>query len=78
MHNWDFEPRKVSRAAQQLLKLMADKPILVLKDINHRLFGLIEELSIVQVKNHLLWIKKIQNLIASGIAWRFNSDEEVP
>jgi hypothetical protein len=40
----------VSRAAQQLLKLMADKPILVLKDINHRLFGLIEELSIVQVK----------------------------
>jgi Putative zinc-RING and/or ribbon len=49
VHNWDFEPRKVSRAAQQLLKLMADKPILVLKDINHRLFGLIEELSVVQV-----------------------------
>lgn len=50
VHNWDFEPRKVSRAVRQLHKLMINKPVLPLKDINPQLFGLVEELSMVQVK----------------------------
>jgi len=40
---------------------MADKPVLVLKDLNPRLFGLVEELSIVQVI-FIQFSKKKENL----------------
>ncbi|XP_059475079.1 differentially expressed in FDCP 8 homolog A isoform X2 [Neocloeon triangulifer] len=82
VHNWDFEPRKVSRAAQQLLKLMAEKPVLVLKDLNPRLFGLVEELSVIQgLREDLLQMKRYlstcDSAIAQHIMWQVGSKQHL-
>ncbi|KAF4517776.1 hypothetical protein B566_EDAN002981 [Ephemera danica] len=59
VHNWDFEPKRISRAARQLLKLMMNKPVLLLKEINPQLFALVEELSLVQgLREELLLMKR--------------------
>ncbi|XP_065341190.1 differentially expressed in FDCP 8 homolog A isoform X2 [Cloeon dipterum] len=78
VHNWDFEPRKVSRAAQQLLRLMAEKPVLILKDLNPRIFGLVEELSVVQgLRENLLQMKRYLSTCDSAISehlmWQLGS-----
>lgn len=48
IHNWDFTPRKVSRASLQFLRLMMRKPILNIELLNSSLFGFVTELSIVK------------------------------
>lgn len=49
LHNWDFEERRVCRASKQLLRLMEKRPVLNLQQLNPRLFGFVEELSLVKV-----------------------------
>ena len=57
VHNWDFEERRVCRASKQLLCLMEKRPVLQLQQLNPRLFGFIEELSLVKVIRNccLIW-----------------------
>ena len=47
--NWDLEPRPVSRASKQFLKLMEKKPIINVESINPHLFNFVEELAIIKV-----------------------------
>lgn len=49
VHNWDFDERRVCRASKQLLRLMEKRPVLNLQQLNPRLFGFVEELSVVKV-----------------------------
>lgn len=49
VHNWDFEERRVCRASKQLLRIMEKRPVLKLQQLNPRLFGFVEELSLVKV-----------------------------
>ncbi|NXV16686.1 DEFI8 protein, partial [Cepphus grylle] len=44
IHNWDFEPRKVSRCSMRYLALMVSRPVLKLREINPLLFNYVEEL----------------------------------
>uniref|UniRef100_A0A2K6GIT5 Differentially expressed in FDCP 8 homolog n=1 Tax=Propithecus coquereli TaxID=379532 RepID=A0A2K6GIT5_PROCO len=44
VHNWDFEPRKVSRCSMRYLALMVSRPVLRLREINPLLFNYVEEL----------------------------------
>ncbi|XP_008561719.1 PREDICTED: differentially expressed in FDCP 8 homolog isoform X2 [Galeopterus variegatus] len=44
VHNWDFEPRKVSRSSMRYLALMVSRPVLRLREINPLLFNYVEEL----------------------------------
>ncbi|ETE69159.1 Differentially expressed in FDCP 8 [Ophiophagus hannah] len=44
IHNWDFEPRKVSRCSMRYLVLMVSRPVLKLRETNPLLFNYVEEL----------------------------------
>lgn len=50
IRNWDMEPRLVSRAAAQLLTLLEERSVLVLEELNPKLFTLVPDLSLVKVK----------------------------
>lgn len=59
LHNWDFEPRKVSRASKQFLKLMTSKAVIRIQDVNPMLFNFVEELNDVKkLREELLIMKK--------------------
>ena len=47
--NWDFEPRKVSRGAYQLLFLLENKPVLIVEDLNPKLFSRVPYLALIKV-----------------------------
>ncbi|KAM9047082.1 differentially expressed in FDCP 8 homolog isoform 7-T9 [Megaptera novaeangliae] len=49
VHNWDFEPRKVSRGSMRYLALMVSRPVLRLREINPLLFNYVEELVEIRV-----------------------------
>lgn len=49
IRNWDIEPRRVSRAAAQLLMLLENRPVLSLEELNPKLFELVPDLSLVKV-----------------------------
>ncbi|XP_047649510.1 differentially expressed in FDCP 8 homolog isoform X7 [Phacochoerus africanus] len=49
VHNWDFEPRKVSRGSMRYLSLMVSRPVLRLREINPLLFNYVEELVEIRV-----------------------------
>lgn len=49
IRNWDMEPRKVSRYAAQLLGLLNERPVLLLEDLNKKLFNLVPDLSQLKV-----------------------------
>uniref|UniRef100_A0A674JJ94 Differentially expressed in FDCP 8 n=1 Tax=Terrapene triunguis TaxID=2587831 RepID=A0A674JJ94_9SAUR len=49
IHNWDFEPRKVSRCSMRYLALMVSRPVLKLREINPLLFNYVEELVEIRV-----------------------------
>ncbi|XP_055528796.1 differentially expressed in FDCP 8 homolog [Wyeomyia smithii] len=44
MNNWDFKPRKVSRASLQQIRLMYHRPVINLEQKNPRLFALVPKL----------------------------------
>lgn len=50
IRNWDMEPRLVSRAAAQLLTLLEERSVLLLEELNPKLFTLVPDLSVVKVK----------------------------
>ncbi|XP_027629259.1 differentially expressed in FDCP 8 homolog isoform X2 [Tupaia chinensis] len=51
VHNWDFEPRKVSRSSMRYLALMASRPVLRLREINPLLFSYVEELVEIRLQD---------------------------
>ncbi|XP_075795920.1 differentially expressed in FDCP 8 homolog isoform X2 [Pelodiscus sinensis] len=58
IHNWDFEPRKVSRCSMRYLALMVSRPVLRLREINPLLFNYVEELvEIRKLRQDILLMK---------------------
>nr|XP_019835090.1 PREDICTED: differentially expressed in FDCP 8 homolog isoform X1 [Bos indicus] len=58
VHNWDFEPRKVSRGSMRYLALMMSRPVLRLREINPLLFNYVEELvEIRKLRQDILLMK---------------------
>ncbi|XP_055477042.1 differentially expressed in FDCP 8 homolog isoform X2 [Psammomys obesus] len=58
VHNWDFEPRKVSRCSMRYLALMLSRPVLRLREINPLLFNYVEELvEIRKLRQDILLMK---------------------
>lgn len=59
LHNWDFEPRKVCRAAKQYLKLMITKAAMQIQDVNPMLFSFVDEINeIKKLREEILIMKK--------------------
>lgn len=61
LHNWDFQPQPVSRAALQIISYLKntlfhfDRPVLInLVEVNGMLYGLVDELIQVKVKFQML------------------------
>ncbi|XP_034658154.1 differentially expressed in FDCP 8 homolog [Drosophila subobscura] len=48
IHNWDFSPRRVSRAAQQEIRLFLDRALIRLEEDNPKLFVFVEKLCAVK------------------------------
>ncbi|XP_065565475.1 differentially expressed in FDCP 8 homolog isoform X2 [Artemia franciscana] len=44
IHNWDFKPRPVSNGSYQYLRIMEKVAVINMDDLNHKIFGLVEEL----------------------------------
>ncbi|XP_029464196.1 differentially expressed in FDCP 8 homolog isoform X3 [Rhinatrema bivittatum] len=58
IHNWDFEPRKVSRCTMRYLTLMVARPVLKLRESNPLLFNYVEELvEIRKLRQDILLMK---------------------
>ncbi|XP_069700928.1 differentially expressed in FDCP 8 homolog A isoform X2 [Periplaneta americana] len=75
VHNWDFEERRVCRASKQLLRIMEKRPVLKLQQLNPRLFGFVEELSLVKkIREDILVMKKYfvscRDAIESRLLWQ--------
>ncbi|XP_029464199.1 differentially expressed in FDCP 8 homolog isoform X5 [Rhinatrema bivittatum] len=51
IHNWDFEPRKVSRCTMRYLTLMVARPVLKLRESNPLLFNYVEELVEIRLQD---------------------------
>lgn len=72
LHNWDFEPRKVCRASKQFLKLMLNKAVMRIQDVNPMLFNYVEELSEVKkLREEILIMKKYLLLCKTAMNERF-------
>lgn len=50
IRNWDMEPKRVSRSAAQLLHLLNERPVLLLEQLNPKLFELVPDLSLIKVR----------------------------
>ncbi|XP_062601643.1 differentially expressed in FDCP 8 homolog [Saccostrea cucullata] len=72
LHNWDFEPRKVSRASKQFLKLMTSKAVMRIQDVNPMLFNFVEELNDVKkLREELLIMKKYLLVCSEAMEKKF-------
>ncbi|XP_022331608.1 differentially expressed in FDCP 8 homolog A-like [Crassostrea virginica] len=72
LHNWDFEPRKVSRASKQFLKLMKSKAVIRIQDVNPMLFNFVEELNDVKkLREELLIMKKYLLVCSEAMSQKF-------
>ncbi|XP_014240512.1 differentially expressed in FDCP 8 homolog isoform X1 [Cimex lectularius] len=77
MHNWDFEPKPVSQAAYQLIKMTKERPLIIL---DNSLYPLIEELNKIkkmreQLGHMKLYISTCRSSLESGfhkreLEWR--------
>ncbi|XP_058792983.1 differentially expressed in FDCP 8 homolog isoform X2 [Phymastichus coffea] len=75
IRNWDIEPRKVSRAAFQLLTLMQNKPVLILENLNQKLFTLVPDLSLIKRLREELQMMKQYLVVCpdasnQGLPWK--------
>ncbi|XP_044006053.1 differentially expressed in FDCP 8 homolog [Aphidius gifuensis] len=75
IRNWDMETRKVSRYAAQLLGLLNKRPVLLLEDLNKKLFSLVPDLSLLKkLREELQMMKKYlvfcPDADAKGLPWR--------
>jgi hypothetical protein len=69
VHNWDFEPRPVSQATAQYLRLMYKKPVINICSVNPKLFAVVPELDQVdQFRRQIILMKKYLSVcrVASG------------
>ncbi|XP_077993669.1 differentially expressed in FDCP 8-like [Glandiceps talaboti] len=58
VHNWDFDARKVSRSSRQFLRLMGQRAVIKIQDVNPMLFNYVEELSQVgKLREDILMMK---------------------
>lgn len=75
IRNWDMEPRLVSRAAAQLLTLLEERSVLMLEELNPKLFTLVPDLSLVKkmreemqmMKRYLVLCPEASN---QGLPWK--------
>ncbi|XP_014226089.1 differentially expressed in FDCP 8 homolog isoform X1 [Trichogramma pretiosum] len=75
IRNWDMEPKRVSRAAHQLLNLLQSKPVLLLEELNEKLFSLIPDLALIKrhreemqmMKQYLIVCPEANN---QGLPWK--------
>ncbi|OAD60509.1 Differentially expressed in FDCP 8 like protein [Eufriesea mexicana] len=75
IRNWDMEPRLVSRAAAQLLTLLEERSVLLLEELNPKLFTLVPDLSVVKkmrqemqmMKRYLVLCPEANN---QGLPWK--------
>ncbi|XP_076753258.1 differentially expressed in FDCP 8 homolog isoform X2 [Xylocopa sonorina] len=75
IRNWDMEPRLVSRAAAQLLTLLEERSVLLLEELNPKLFTLVPDLSLVKrmreemqmMKRYLVLCPEANN---QGLPWK--------
>ncbi|XP_012253345.2 differentially expressed in FDCP 8 homolog isoform X2 [Athalia rosae] len=75
IRNWDMEPRKVSRAAAQLLEILEQRPVLNVEQLNPKLFTLVPDLTLVKklreelqmIKRYLVFCPDANN---QGLPWR--------
>ncbi|XP_053384754.1 differentially expressed in FDCP 8 homolog [Mercenaria mercenaria] len=65
LHNWDFDEWKVCRASKQFLRLMENKAVIRIQDINPMLFSFVEELNEVKKLREELLIMKRYILLCS-------------
>ncbi|XP_015602576.1 differentially expressed in FDCP 8 homolog isoform X2 [Cephus cinctus] len=75
IRNWDMEPRRVCRAAAQLLFLIEERPVLPLERLNPKLFTLVPDLSLVKkLREELQMMKRYLVLCpdanTQGLPWR--------
>ncbi|XP_034944418.1 differentially expressed in FDCP 8 homolog isoform X2 [Chelonus insularis] len=75
IRNWDLEPRRVSRSASQLLQLLNERPVLLLEELNPKLFELVPDLSLTKrLREELQMMKKYLVFCADadiqGLPWR--------
>ncbi|XP_003697326.1 differentially expressed in FDCP 8 homolog isoform X2 [Apis florea] len=75
IRNWDMESRPVSRVAAQLLTLLEERSVLLLEDLNPKLFTLVPDLSVVKrmreemqmMKRYLVLCPEANN---KGLPWK--------
>lgn len=77
LHNWDFEPRLVSRASYQLLRLARHRPII---NLNDSLMGFVEELSqIKKIREDLIFMKQYlvqcRDALEKDLPWQLVKDK---
>ncbi|XP_014297334.1 differentially expressed in FDCP 8 homolog [Microplitis demolitor] len=75
IRNWDMEPKRVSRSAAQLLHLLNERPVLLLEQLNPKLFELVPDLSLIKrLREELQMMKKYlvfcQEADVQGLPWR--------
>ncbi|XP_011505581.1 PREDICTED: differentially expressed in FDCP 8 homolog [Ceratosolen solmsi marchali] len=75
IRNWDMEPRRVCRAAFQLLALLESKPVLLLEELNKKLFTLVPDLSLIKRLREELQMMKQYLVVCSeasnqGLPWK--------
>lgn len=59
LHNWDFEKRKVCRASKQFLKLMKNKAVIKVQEINSNLYTYVDQLNDIKtLREELLMMKR--------------------
>ncbi|CAD6240991.1 GSCOCG00009047001-RA-CDS [Cotesia congregata] len=75
IRNWDMEPKRVSRLAAQLLQLLNERPVLLLEQLNPKLFELVPDLSLIKkLREELQMMKKYlvfcPEADIQGLPWR--------
>ncbi|KOX77916.1 Differentially expressed in FDCP 8 like protein [Melipona quadrifasciata] len=75
IRNWDMEPRLVSRAAAQLLILLEERSVLLLEELNPKLFTLVPDLTVVKrMRDEMQMMKRYLVLCTEankqGLPWK--------
>lgn len=58
LHNWDFDLQLVSRSTYQFLKLIREKPLIRIADVNPMLFSFVSELDTIKTLREQILIMK--------------------
>ncbi|GFO03338.1 differentially expressed in fdcp 8 homolog [Plakobranchus ocellatus] len=59
LHNWDFAPYKICRASKQFLRLVQQKAVIRIQDVNPMLFAYVDQLNeIKKLREEMMIMKK--------------------